>query len=477
MPIGISSVQNNILAMNTSRMLGINTKSMAKTTEKLSSGYRVNRAADDAAGLAISEKMRRQIRGLDQGKNNIQDGISAAQIMDGSLNEVQDILNRMTELSVKAANGTLDDDDRRAIDEEIQQLRLELTRTTQSANFNEKQLLSAVDYTENTTSKTGGKVDIVFLIDNTGSMTGIINNVTSNLGAFVDGLANCDAQYSVISYGDISEGASQVYPFTSNAKVLKSNMTDMKRTGGGDGPESALEGIEDALAMLKNSGRAEASKQIILVTDADYHYSGDGSISTLSKAGVTDDIKAANVTLSSVIEIGYSGYYDTLTNGKILDINSNFHTSLMTLSGDIAAAAGETIHKNPEDIRIQCSGEPDDYMYLRTYNVNADTLGLANLSCKTQDEASEAIGAVKEAARIVAGIRSNIGADQNRLEHAYNTNYNTSENTQASESLIRDADMAKEMVNFSLSNILNQAGQAMLSQANQSQQGVLSLLQ
>ena len=226
------TITHNMMAMNAQRQFGLVSQANKKSIEKLSSGYRINRAADGAAELAISEKMRRQIRGLNQGAENIQDGISAAQIMDGSLNEVQDILNRMTELSVKAANGTLDDADRRAIDQELRQLRSELTRTTQNTTFNEKPLLSCINTTTAIAPSTsGGKADVVFLIDNTGSMTDKIQHVNDNLFSFANSLSNCNVQYSVISYGDISEGASQIFPFTSDVNTVKSNIVSMNRTG------------------------------------------------------------------------------------------------------------------------------------------------------------------------------------------------------------------------------------------------------
>ena len=472
------TITHNMMAMNAQRQFGLVSQANKKSIEKLSSGYRINRAADGAAELAISEKMRRQIRGLNQGAENIQDGISAAQIMDGSLNEVQDILNRMTELSVKAANGTLDDADRRAIDQELRQLRSELTRTTQNTTFNEKPLLSCINTTTTIApSPSGGKADVVFLIDNTGSMTDKIQHVNDNLFSFANSLSNCNVQYSVISYGDISEGASQIFPFTSDVNTVKSNIVSMKRTGGGDGPESALEGIRDAISYLGTNGRSDATKQVILITDANYHYSGDGSQSTLTKDGVAALVQGSGVTLSSVIPLWAQSNYDTLTNGKMLNIHDNFYDSLLSLAGDISAAAGETIRKDPEDIRIQCSGEPSDVIILRTHNVNAESLGLSTVSCETQEKAGEAIDLVKKAAEKVATIRSEIGADQNRLEHAINTNRNTAENTQASESVIRDTDMASEMMKLSLQNILSQAGTSMMAQANQTPQGVLSLLE
>ena len=471
------TITHNMMAMNAQRQFGLVSQANKKSIEKLSSGYRINRAADGAAELAISEKMRRQIRGLNQGAENIQDGISAAQIMDGSLNEVQDILNRMTELSVKAANGTLDDADRRAIDQELRQLRSELTRTTQNTTFNEKPLLSCINTTTAIAPSTsGGKADVVFLIDNTGSMTDKIQHVNDNLFSFANSLSNCNVQYSVISYGDISEGASQIFPFTSDVNTAKSNIVSMNRTGGGDGPESALEGIRDAISYLGTNGRSDATKQIILITDANYHYSGDGSQSILTKDDVAALVQDSGVTLSSVIPLWTQSNYDTLTNGKMLNIHDNFYDSLLSLAGDISAAAGETIRKDPEDIRIQCSGEPSDVIILRTHNVNAESLGLSTVSCETQGKAGEAIDLVKKAAEKVATIRSEIGADQNRLEHAIKTNRNTSENTQASESVIRDTDMASEMVEYTKNQILSQVSSALLAQSNSQSSNVLALL-
>ena len=171
--------------MNAQRQFNITGDSIKKSMEKLSSGYRINRAADDAAGLTISEKMRSLIRGMNQGSDNIQDGISVCQIMDGALAETHDIMHRMTELSVKASNGTLCPEDRQAIQSEMNQLIRELDRTAESTVFNEKQLIAPVDLEKIAVNPKGGKADIVFVVDNTGSMGGLINNVMNNLTSFV----------------------------------------------------------------------------------------------------------------------------------------------------------------------------------------------------------------------------------------------------------------------------------------------------
>ena len=274
-------VQHNLTAMNSNRMLGITTKSQAKSTEKLSSGYKINRAADDAAGLSISEKMRRQVRGLTQASANAQDGISMVQTAEGALTEVHDMLQRMNELAVKAANGSNQSVDRNYIDNEIQQLKSEVDRVAATTTFNELNLLNS--------------------------------NQTINL-----------------QVGAETEGKNQI-----------------------------------AVA-----------------------------------------IKAMNAAGLSINNVSVTG------DGK----------------------AGESAAK-------------------------------------------KAIDSIKKAIQTVSTQRSDLGAQQNRLEHTINNLDNVVENTTSAESQIRDTDMATEMVKYSNNNILAQAGQAMLAQSNQSNQGVLSLLQ
>ena len=270
-------VQHNLTAMNSNRMLGLTSATQAKSTEKLSSGYKINRAADDAAGLAISEKMRRQVRGLTQASANAQDGISAVQTAEGALTEVHDMLQRMNELAVKAANGTQTSVDLGYIDSEVQALKSEITRVATTTTFNEQSLLD-------------------------GSFTG-------------------------------------------------------------------------------------KSLQVGAENDA-----------------------AQRITVSIA-------------------------------------------------------------------SMSASKIGLSNTSVSTQSGAQGAIDDIKKALASVSKQRSDLGALQNRLEHTINNLDNVVENTQSAESAIRDTDMATEMVKYSNNNILAQAGQAMLAQANQSNQGVMSLLQ
>jgi len=438
-----------------------------------------NRVADDAAGLAISEKMRRQIRGLQQGIKNIQDGISVCQVMDGALNEVHDILHRMTELSIKGANGTLTGDDRSAIQTEISQLVDELDRTTASTTFNEKQLLTAVDITDRPVRPDSGKADIIFVIDNTGSMGSYIRNVMTNLSSFADALSNCNVQYGVVEYGDISEaiGECKSYPLVTSESDVIETLNNIRSNGGGDFEESALEAVTAALDF---PFREDASaKEVILITDATYHYRGDttGNPSELADEEVVNAILDKGVRLSVVTTSGcMDTYKNKLANGAVLNLADNFYDSMLRLANDIAEAAGEVVHKNPEDIIIQMSGTVDDTFTIHTHNISSESLGLSDLSCLTAQSSKEGIDKIHKALQTISGIRSQIGADQNALEHAYNLRNNVAENTIDAESRIRDTDISEEMVKFAKDNLLMQAGQSMLAQANQSNQGVLSLL-
>ena len=301
-------VQHNLTAMNSNRMLGITTSSQAKSTEKLSSGYKVNRAADDAAGLSISEKMRRQVRGLTQASLNAQDGISCVQTAEGALAEVQDMLQRMNELCVKASNGTLQTVDRNYIQQEIDALTSEIDRVAGTTTFNETALLD-----------------------------GTFTAKTLHVGA--EGNKNWD--------------------------------------GGG--------GLTDQQTIGVN-------------------------IMSLSFKGVT----SATTTVKTFLDAAGGGVF-TADGTEKLDVTSQAH-------------------------------------------------------------AQSSIAVVKTGLQNVSSMRSALGAIQNRLEHTIKNLDNVVENTTAAESQIRDTDMATEMVKYSNNNVLAQAGQAMLAQANQANQGVLSLL-
>ena len=402
-------VQHNLTAMNSNRMLGVTTSKQAKSTEKLSSGYKINRAADDAAGLSISEKMRKQIRGLTQASSNAQDGISAVQTAEGALNEVQDMLQRMNELAVKAANGTNSQDDRNYIQDEVNQLIKEIDRVSTTTKFNETYLLKG---------------------DET---------------AKVDGVAD----------------------------------TTIAGTVGTAGTKAALE-ID--LSKLE----AKEGKSDITVGVGGKSYSVTVEKGDDAKA-IGDKLEAAMNADPIVDKIG-GKFTATNTDGKIaLAATNNGVTELKTGDAVTVKSSGILTLK----LHVGADSTADNQISVDIKQMSADVLGLKTGKSTTtaakndtllvngsnDDNARKAIDTIASALQEVSKQRSALGAAQNRLEHTISNLDNVVENTTSAESSIRDTDMATEMVKYSNNNILAQAGQAMLAQANQSNQGVLSLLQ
>ena len=406
-------VQHNLTAMNSNRMLGVTTSTQAKSTEKLSSGYKINRAADDAAGLSISEKMRKQIRGLTQASSNAQDGISAVQTAEGALNEVQDMLQRMNELAVKAANGTNSEDDRNYIQDEVNQLIKEIDRVSTTTKFNETYLLKGDD-------------------------TATFTKPTATDVTFAD--------------GDAKGTKAKITLDLSDAKAT-SGKSDVTFSFAGKNYSVRAEENDDAVAIAKKLAQAIKADPIedeaagkFTVTDK-----GDGTIeieAASDKAVKSDKIKATAVSVKSsgVLTLSlHVGADSTADNQISVDIKQMSADVLGLKTGKSSTTAAEN-----------------------------DTL-LVN--GKDDENARAAIDTIASALQEVSKQRSALGAAQNRLEHTIANLDNVVENTTSAESSIRDTDMATEMVKYSNNNILAQAGQAMLAQANQSNQGVLSLLQ
>ena len=410
-------VQHNLTAMNSNRMLGVTTSTQAKSTEKLSSGYKINRAADDAAGLSISEKMRKQIRGLTQASSNAQDGISAVQTAEGALNEVQDMLQRMNELAVKAANGTNSEDDRNYIQDEVNQLIKEIDRVSTTTKFNETYLLKGDDTVKFT---------------NPGDTAVTVTDGT-------DGANNAKIEFSIARIK--TEGGKSDVTFSLMGKNFSVRLeeTDDNKT------------LATKLAKAMNENKITDSNVGAFTASAD----NAGKITlTAAKNGTVAD--------TTVIK-----------NGAKLTAKG---TGVLTL--DLHVGADST---SDNQISVDIKQMSATVLGLKTGNSttgdatgNLDTL-LVN--GKDDKNARAAIDTIASALQEVSKQRSALGAAQNRLEHTIANLDNVVENTTSAESSIRDTDMATEMVKYSNNNILAQAGQAMLAQANQSNQGVLSLLQ
>ena len=348
-------IRHNLTAMNAQRQLNLTGKQNAKSTEKLSSGYKINRAADDAAGLAISEKMRRQIRGLNQGIANTQDGISLNQVADGALAEVHEMLHRITELSVKAANGTNSPQDRQAIQQEI------------------NEILAEIDRIGDTTVVLSGKAPDSFSI----------------------------GYYSTIHDWSYYEGS---------YAQLGENMI----------------GADLGFSLLWHDALNQKGKQT------------------------------------------YSFQYGIAETQKDSNLNQ------VPLKSDLTQL---TNHYSNKPVWIQSGCDAGDGIWLELGEMNCKAIGIEKLDVSTVDGACDALDRLEGALNYISGFRSRLGAQQNRLEHTIANESNVVENTASAESLIRDTDMADMMVLNSLENVLMQAGQSMLAQANTSLQGVLPLLQ
>ena len=499
-------VQHNMSAMNANRMLSGVSSAQSKSTEKLSSGYRINRAADDAAGLSISEKMRGQIRGLNQASTNAQDGISLIQTAEGALNESHSILQRMRELSVQAANGTETDDDREAVQNEIEQLQSELTRISDTTEFNTMKLLDG--------SQSGSKVQAS--VSKAADAAKAMGKVEST------NQVNTTAAFTVLA-----EGTESSYSVTVLDKNGNSSTTTVKVTGDATtktGVDKTAEAFRDA---LKKTSLAD-SYDITSTTDGKLVFTAKEAGSTANAILVSQDngdVAATTQTVNS----GVDGYNTITENIGVYDGTGNIEDKIFTVNGEkfayvtdpsklgddykdvnfvetatvdadaatamaklISAKTGinaeadtKTVNLKPsatatgKGIELQIGANEGQTMSFTLDDMSADALGVggSSVNLSTQESAKTATTTIDAAIKKVSKARGQMGAVQNRLEHTINNLDTASENLQTAESRIRDTDMAEEMVNYSKNSILAQAGQSMLAQANQANQGVLTLLQ
>jgi len=442
-------------------MLGLTTASQAKSTEKLSSGYKINRAADDAAGLSISEKMRKQIRGLTQASSNAQDGISAVQTAEGALNEVQDMLQRMNELAVKSSNGTNSETDRSYIQNEIDQLVTEIDRVSETTKFNETYLLKG---------KTEGKVGNAATTTTIASQTATINaGTTVNAGDVVLG------SIDVAKTGTATVTLDKDMLKTSSLATALNNTTN------------APAGVLTLTAAVDAGGNRTWSDGTATYNDKELNDAGI----TWTTANAPSDGKTVILTKSFVANSDLAeskvNYATAPTNAHIaaagLKFGEDVKATIKVNASGVATINAYDSTYVPEaislDLQVGADSTSNNKINMTISSMSAKAIGVQNLKVDGKDStnADAAINTISAAIQKVSTQRSSLGAVQNRLEHTINNLDNVVENTTSAESQIRDTDMATEMVKYSNNNILAQAGQAMLAQANQSNQGVLSLLQ
>ena len=482
-------VQHNLTAMNSNRMLGLTTASQAKSTEKLSSGYKINRAADDAAGLSISEKMRKQIRGLTQASSNAQDGISAVQTAEGALNEVQDMLQRMNELAVKVANGTQSEDDRSYIQNEIDQLTTEIDRVAETTKFNETYLLKgdqdnekAYTYTYGTAtnkvatvtmpttdSQKGTKLTVEFKNTASGDAQNEVAKLIRDQGLSVTYTSTTAASGTADKFdvtASVSLNGTDKYSVAKNGnnydiKDSKGNAIatiTLTNTGLGTDKGDKIEGSETITASEAKAGYGNG--------ETIKYYDKDGNGIPENALGKYFSSTSTGGTVTSTPRSDAPQIYDALGN-KITAAAAD-----VTGKQDLTGALTLTLH-------VGADATSNNQISVNLDAMSAKGLGVNGLKVDGADDtnAKNAIETIKESIQKVSTQRSALGAVQNRLEHTISNLDNVVENTTSAESQIRDTDMATEMVKYSNNNILAQAGQAMLAQANQSNQGVLSLLQ
>ena len=414
-------IQHNIMAMNAYRNYNNNTSALSKNLEKLSSGYKINRAGDDAAGLAISEKMRAQITGLKAASKNVKDGVSLVKTAEGALQEVHDMLNRMDSLATQSANGTYDNEvDRANLQKEVTALKTEIDRIADSANFNGIKLL-------------GGSM---------GKATGEPTTYVKVGGAFGDATVT------------------KVYGASLDATTGKEDTVAITQDGTNKN--------ELSVTVTKHDGSATTTK--IDLKNAITVTSG----SKVGKAFGDDGMKAGDTAVLDLSSVGLGRIEFTAT----ADIGTTD-----AIGREVAKITGQAKPADPNatggglDLQIGDTADKFNKLTISVGDMHAKALGIGDLSIADQTGAAAAIDKIKTAINTVSSTRGDLGAAQNRLEHTQNNLSVMTENIQDAESTIRDTDVADEMMAYTKNNILVQSAQAMLAQANQVPQGVLQLLQ
>nr|WP_308625137.1 flagellin [uncultured Eisenbergiella sp.] len=550
-------IQHNIAALNSYRNLTGNNNAVSKNLEKLSSGYRINRAGDDAAGLAISEKMRAQITGLETAQKNANDGISLVQTAEGALTEVHSMLNRMVELADQSANGTYDNEtDRANLQKEVQSLKDEIDRISEGTNFNGINLLDgSLEGGSNGANGIVGGVIANFKPASTAAITGID---ASGAGAIdytkkdvitVDGV-NIEVDWSTLT---ADEKSALEIDWTSNtsdavskkaASIVENKINEsISKTNAQNGTNVANVKVEaqtggktfKITSGMENNGASEIVVTGDPATDKSVLGSFGAQDASATKASATHTLKITptdgngkfNMTLNGEsIEIDLTtlaagdtgtniatklntaiqtalGNYDTAKGttgtddavaGKIsvsfnksgqLEINNSTDIKIGFEDKDGGSAAktlgisaqGKAIYGGGLTLQIGDTSADFNQLTVSVSAMDSNSLGIAGVDISTQSGAKAAVDLIKSAIDKVSSTRGDLGAIQNRLEHTINNLSVTTENMTAAESRIRDVDMADEMMAYTKNNILVQASQAMLAQANQVPQGVLQLLQ
>lgn len=470
-------INHNIQALNAYRNLYSNQAATSKNLEKLSSGLRINRAADDAAGLAISEKMRSQIRGLKQAERNSMDGISLMQTAEGAMTEVHSMLQRMRELAVQASNDTNTGTDRDAIQKELDQLLLEIDSVAAKTEFNTRKLLdgsSAVD-TQFSNNNPANITKVPTVIDpalETGDYQVTVANITTTPvktitqpGAGVNSAAVIASDLTALQGEKLKLGEYSIV------------VTNVDTSG--TKPSATIEVFDpDGFSLGKKASEigTTATTSPITIGAGDQEIKIDNKL--ITQAG-TAKVKVEYEAEISVLKKNQAGTYEDITFKKKITTENGLikHGGLELQFGSDMAAGDSQFTITNKALSFQIGANSNQGVNIDIPQLSTVKLGIDEISVQSYEAASDAIFKLDNAITQISSVRSKLGATQNRLEHTINNLQTTHENLTSAESRIRDADMALEMTEFTKNNILNQSAQAMLAQANQLPQGVLQLLQ
>ena len=473
-------VRTNMAAINANNSLQQASKAQQNGMQKLATGFKINKAADDASGLAISEKMKNQIKALDTAKDNCEDGANLIQTAEGYMSETHEILNRMTELAEKAANGTLGDEDRKSLQDEMDQLCGEIDRIATTANFNGHKLLDgSLGGKEKVTLECKGNKVCYNSPSDTGT-TSIVNNLEVK---FDDKLKDGNYTYDNANDKWVDSNGNDV----DAGKITVDFQVGDKVTFGAVGDKTS----ETANGAILNADLTSVAN----TKDKTYVYDGtdwieEGGTAKLADAGLDPAAKALDD--GTVVRKGDKGIKlqigESSTTADKLDVKINsFHTDTLFagLDGFVNTTNDTTDKEASAEVVINGVKRTEDAAgnITRTYatdgsgNTSSTYKNAVSINISDQNNASAAADAIRQVSSYVSDERGKLGAQQNRLDHTVNTLTTASENTSAANSRIRDTDMAKEMMAYTSKNVIAQAAQSMLAQANSQPQNVLSLLQ
>lgn len=486
-------INHNISALNTNNILGKNDAALGRSLERLSSGLRINRAADDAAGMAISQKMKTQIAGLNQASRNASDGISIIQTAEGALIEVEEMLQRMRELSVQAANGTSTDEDKAQLQAEVEQLNDEINRISKTTEFNTKKLLDGTLDRRSYSSNPG--VELISLSDSVN-----VRDYKFTTGAKAE-KATLVGENAITDVKVPNNGTDSEYTITVNSQDIKipadatleevlSELTTVCGKMGID-VSFAKEATDENGTVIPDEYEkisvADAGVGSFLLfetkdagIDAEIKVYADEELSNLlglSTTGSSAQGKDATITLDRTDEGGFSNTATVSIDGDYVTVRDRDDFEMVFKVSETSTEPVTVSVLDVGPMLLQIGANEGQTVEVRVPRVDTTTLNIDTVNIGTQEGASAAITLFDAAINEVSEIRSKLGAYQNRLDHAINSLDVSAENLTEALSRIEDTDMAAEMASYTQNQVLTQAATSMLAQANERPQNILSLLQ